>query len=140
MDRAHLIGATNFIILVKKGSDQRPAQPGEVDRLQTQVRTLARVPVIVGDHRLSIEIITPKTDTTLQPERYNGLDARITARLYQMFMTGNYSAGAKGDDSIKLARVVARGLEGRRHMLRPSIERHILRPTFAANAQLTSPR
>ncbi len=137
MDRAHLIGGTNFIILVKKGSDQMPAKPEEVANLQASVRTVARVPVIVGDHRLNVEIITPKTDNTLAPERYNGLDARITARLYGMFMTGNFAAGAKNDDSIKLAKVVARGMESRRHMLRRTLEAKIIRPTVEANEQLS---
>jgi hypothetical protein len=137
MDRAHLIGGTNFIVLIKKGSDQMPAKPAEVDNLQAQVRTLARVPVLVGDHRLSIEIITPKNDHTLQPERYNGLDARITARLFQMFMTGNFAAGAKGDDSLKLAKIVAKGLEARRHMLRRSFEANLLKPTFNKNDAFT---
>ncbi len=90
MDRAHLVGGTNFIVLVKKGSDQFPAKPSEVTNLQAQVRTVAQVPVIVGDHRLSVEIVTPKTDKTLEPERYNGLNAALTARLYGMFNTGNF--------------------------------------------------
>ena len=133
MDRAHLIGGTNFIILVKKGSDEIPAKPAEVRGLAAQVRASSRVPVIVGDHRIEIEIITPKMDLTLKPERYNTIDARVTARLYQMFMTGNYSAGAKGDDSIKLARVVARGLESRRHMMRRSLEENIFKKTVERN-------
>ena len=134
MDRAYLIGGTNFIVLVKKGSDEYPAKPAEINALASQVRATARVPVIVGDHRLEIEIITPKLDNTLKPERYNTLDARITARLYQMFMTGNYAAGAKGDDSIKLARVVARGIESRRHMIRKAIEKEILLKAFEKNS------
>lgn len=138
MDRAHLIGGTNFIVLVKKGTDAMPAKPAEIANLQSQVRTVARVPVLVGDHRLEVEIVTPKLDTTLQPDKYNGLDARITARLYQMFMTGNFSAGAKGDDSIKLARVVARSMESRRHMLRRSIETYILKPCFEMNDGLVA--
>jgi len=138
MDRAHLIGGTNFIILVKKGSDQLPAKPEEIANLQASVRTVARVPVIVGDHRLSVEIITPKTDNTLLAERYNTIDARITARLYQMFMTGNFAAGAKNDDSIKLAKVVARGMESRRHLLRRTIERKVIKVTMDKNPDLKS--
>lgn len=138
MDRAHLLGGTNFIVLVTKGSDAIPAKPAEISNLQAQVRMVARVPVIVGDHRLKVEIVTPKLDATLQPEKYNGLDSRITARMYQMFNTGNYAAGAKGDDSIKLARVVARGLQARRHMLRRTVEKHIIRPTMEANEAFTS--
>lgn len=137
MDRAHLIGGTNFIVLVTKGSDQIPARPEEIANLQAQVRTVARVPVIVGDHRLKVEIVTPKLDSTLQPERYNGLDARITARLYLMFLTGNFSAGARGDDSIKLARVVARGLQSRRHMLRRALEQYVVKPTIDQNDELS---
>lgn len=139
MDRAHLIGGTNFIILIRKGTDQHPAKPQETAQLQAQVRTIAQVPVIVGDHRLDIEIITPKTDTTLNPDKYNGLDARITARLYLMFMTGNFAAGAKGDDSIKLAKIVARGLESRRHMMRRGLERNLLKPTYERNDALSNP-
>ena len=137
MDRAHLLGGTNFIVLVKKGDKDRPARPAELQALQANVRNLSRVPVIVGDDRLSIEIITPNVDNTLNPEKYNGLDARITARLYQMFMTGNYAAGAKGDDSIKLAKMVARGLESRRHNIAKSVSRRVLKPAYDANEAFT---
>lgn len=137
MDRAHLLGGTNFIVLVKKGDKDRPAKPAEMQALQQNVRNLSRVPVIVGDDRLSIEIITPDQDNTLSPERYNGIDARVTARLYQMFMTGNFAAGAKGDDSIKLAKMVARGLESRRHMLRRTVEKKVLVPTYRKNDAFT---
>lgn len=135
MDRAHLIGGTNFIVLIKKGTDERPANPKEVQALQSQVRTLARVPVIVGDHRLDIEIITPKNDNTLKPERYNGIDARITARLYQVMMTGSFSAGAQADDSLKLAKFIARSLESRRHMIRRTVEKNVLLPVYRKNTQ-----
>ena len=133
MDRAHLIGGTNFIVLVKKGSDQIPAKQSEVNALASQVRGAARVPVIIGDHRIEVEIITPKTDNTLKPDRYNGLDARITARLYQMFMTGNFAAGAKGDDSLKLARVVAKGMESRRQNIGRRLEQQIFNVAFEIN-------
>lgn len=138
MDRAMLLGGTNFIVLIKKGTDERPATPREITSLQSQVRTVARVPVIVGDHRLAVEIITPKTDNTLKPERYNGINSAITSRLYQMFNTGNYASGAGGDDSIKLAMVVARGMESRRRQLRRQLEARVLRPTVERNEQFTA--
>lgn len=137
MDRAYLLGGTNFIILVKKGTDELPAEQGEVNALATQVAGTARVPVIVSDHRIDIEIITPPMDTTLKPERYNTLDARLTARLYQMFMTGNYAAGASGDDSLKLARVVAAGMESRRFMIYKTLERNIFKRVFEINDAFT---
>lgn len=136
MDRAHLIGGTNFIILVKKGSDEIPAKPSEIAQLAGQVRQSSRTPVIVGDHRLEIEIITPKNDFTLKPERYNAIDARLEARLFGMFMTGNYAAGAKGDDSIKLAKVVSKGLERRRDGLIRAVTRHVIKPTMKRNEKV----
>lgn len=81
---------TNFILVITKGTDQLPAQAAEISNLQAMVRTIARVPVLVGDHRLNVEIVTPKLDSTLRAERWNTIDGRITGRLYQMFVLGNY--------------------------------------------------
>lgn len=136
MERAHLIGGTNFIVLITKGTDEHPAQASEIANLQAQVRTVARVPILVGDHRLSVEIVTPKLDNTLRAERWNAIDSRITARLYGMFMLGNYAAGASGDDSVKLVKVVARGMESRRHMIRRFLEKRVFEPLFVGNEEL----
>lgn len=135
LDRTLLLGATNFILVIKKGSEHMPAKNAELSALQAQVRTLSRIPVIVSDHRLEIEIVTPKIDMSLQPEKYNTLDARITARLYQLFMSGNFASGAKGDDSIKLLRMVSRGLEARRSQIRAAIERQVLQQIYERNEQ-----
>lgn len=138
MDRAHLIGATNFIVLVTKGSDQHPAKQEEINNLRTQVRTVARVPILVGDHRLNVEIVTPKVDMTLKAERYNAVDSRITGRLLKIFVLGNYSAGTSGDDTVKLVKMIARGMETTRHMLRRSLEAHLWDPMFEMNDNLLS--
>jgi hypothetical protein len=138
MERAHLIGGTNFIVLITKGTDEHPAQSEEVSALQAQVRTVARVPILVGDHRLHVEIVTPKLDNTLRAERWNAIDSRITARLYGMFMLGNYAAGASGDDSVKLVKVVARGMESRRHMIRRFLDKRVFGPLFEGNEELKS--
>ena len=103
------------------------------------MKTVARVPILVGDHRLSVEIVTPKLDNTLKSERWNTVDSRLTARLYGMFQLGNNSAGASSDDSVKLVKVIARGMEARRHMLKRAIERDILRPLYEQNDDLVTP-
>lgn len=139
MDRAHLIGGTNFIVLITKGSDQRPADNAEIKNLQTMVRTVGQLPVLVGDHRLDVKIVTPKLDSTLKPERYNVLDGRITANLFQMFVLGNYHAGASGDTSGDFVKVIAKGMESRRHMLRRSFEKFIIKPMFDQNLELNAP-
>jgi hypothetical protein len=138
MERAYLIGGTNFIVVITKGTDQLPAQPAEITNLQSMVRSLARVPVLVGDHRLNVEIVTPKLDNTLKAERWNTLDSRISGRLLQLMVIGNYSAGAAGDDSIKLVKVIARGMESRRHMIKRSLEQNIFRPLMELNEEFTS--
>lgn len=136
MDRAALIGSTNAIILVKKGTDAMPAKDAEVKKLASQVRTGSRMPVIVGDHRIDIEIITPKTDKTLAPERYNGIDSRLTARLFQVLSTGSYSTGTAVDDSLKLLRVVAASMEARRDVIRDSMVAKVFMPTWERNDKL----
>jgi len=138
MERAHLIGGTQFIVIITKGTDQIPAKPEELANLQNMVRTLARVPVLVGDHRLNVEIVTPKLDNTLKAERWNTIDSRLSGRLLQIMVLGNYSAGAAGDDSIKLVKVVARGMESRRHMIKRSLERHVFKPLLDRNPELES--
>lgn len=140
MDRAHLIGGTNFIVLITKGSDALPAKPEEIAHLQANVRTVARVPVLVGDHRLNVEIVTPKLDNTLKPDRHNLIDGRITARLYQMFVLGGSNGlGANNDDSLKLIKVLARGMESRRHMIKRTLEENLFAPIFESNDNLESP-
>jgi hypothetical protein len=138
MERSHVVAGSNFIIVITKGTDAHPAKPSEVQHLQAQVQTNARVPILVGDHRLNVEIVTPKLDNTLRPERWNTIDSRIAARLYGLFFVGNYQAGAQSDDSIKLVKVLARGLESRRHMIRRSLERHIFGPLYDGNEALTT--
>lgn len=133
MDRVSLIGNTNAIILVKKGSDHMPAKPPEIEALATQIKGTARQPIIVGDHRIEIEIITPKTDKTLAAERYNAIDARITARLYQILASGNYAAGTATDNSAGLMRVVSSSMEARRDNIRDLIMNNIFTPTWQKN-------
>lgn len=133
MDRVFLVASTNFIILIKKGTDQLPADQKEVNALAGYARTLARIPMLVGDHRLNVEIVTPSNDRTLDAERYNVLNASISARLYQIFSLGGFSAATRGDDTAKIMRMVARGLGSKRHQLRRSVERNVIRPIMDAN-------
>jgi hypothetical protein len=138
MDRVHLIGGINFILLVKRGSKEFPVKPAELAKTAAQVRSNARVPIIAGDHTLEVEIVTPKLDKTLSPERYNGIDARISARLYNIFNAGNYTAGTANDDSIKLMRVVAKSMETRRNLIAKHFMKNIIMPIYEANDSLTS--
>jgi hypothetical protein len=138
MDRATILGSTNAIILVKKGDDSRPAQAAELQQVANEVKTTSRIPIIVSDHRLEIEIITPDLDY-LSAEKYNGIDSRITSRMFQILSTGNYSSGTASDDSIKLMRVVASSMEARRDQIRDSFMNHVFAEVFKMNPKLKSP-
>jgi hypothetical protein len=124
-DRVSLIGAANYILLVKKGDKDDPAYPEEIENLKSNYQTLAKLPVIFSDHRLNIEIITPKTDMTLAPDKYEVLDNRIAARLLNTLNVAGARSGQRTDNSLTMSRPVARSMEGRRHMMRRFLERQI---------------
>lgn len=139
MDRAHLIGGTNFIVLITQGSDANPAKPEEIAHLQASVRVVAQTPVLVGDHRLDVKIITPKTDATLSHDKYDTVDIRISSRLFQMFI--RTTSGDRADKGSDLLKVVAAGMESRRKMLRRALERNVFGPMFDSNdSLLTEPK
>jgi hypothetical protein len=122
-DRVMLVGAANYILLVKKGSDAQPASQPEVDNLKEGFQVIAKLPVIVSDHRLSIEIISPKLDATLIADKYDLLDSRILARL---FGAPTVNSGARGDQTAgTTTRMMQRHLETQRHMLRRTVEERI---------------
>lgn len=126
MDRAFLLGGINFIVLVTRGTDQMPTSKSEVDSMATQVRTQSKSPVIVSDHRINIEIITPDTTNVLNRDKWSVLDERLMLRLWGTFQFPSQSPSR--ETSVSLARVIARGLQSRRHMLKRSMEQNLIRP------------
>lgn len=135
-DRSDLLGNLNCIVLVKKGSDKYPAKGNELAGAAAQMQQSAKVPLIVSDHRLEIEIITKKTDNVLRPERYNTLNSSITSRLFQILNTGNYSSGSALDDSSKLFKVIASTMEARRDEIRDSIMDKVIERIWEENDSL----
>ena len=132
MDRAFLLGGINFIVLVKKGTDAHPVNKNaEVTAVANQMKTQAKSSVIVSDHRLEIEIITPDLENILNPQKYAVLDDRIRLRLLGGLAppadTGNR------ESQITLAKIVALGIENRRHMLKRDVEAAVLRATADRN-------
>lgn len=135
-DRAALIGATNFIVVLKRGSDKFPAKPGEVEQLREQARVVARMPVLVGDHRLSVEIITPKTDFVLDDKRYNLLDERIVMRGLSTFRFGGRQSGMSDTSSVTTEEI-ARGIESRRDEMARSFRDGVIKLIMEKNHVLT---
>jgi len=139
-DRAALVANQNFIVVIRKGTDKLPAKQQEIRALNEQAKTIARVPVIVGDHRLSVDIVAPPLDNTLRSTRYDTLDARLVFRALRSFAPaqatgGELGGGGSGVSDVAL--VVARGFENQRHQLGRSLERHIIHHIVEANEDLT---
>jgi hypothetical protein len=116
-DRVNLVGAANYILLVRQGTDVQPGTTEELSNLKENFKVIARLPVIVADHRLQIDIITPKVDYTLQPDRYNLLDERIAAKALNLLRV---TMGK--EQSQVTSRMIARGLENRRQMMSRMVE------------------
>lgn len=135
-DRSDILGNLNCIVLVKKGDDKKPATDHELQGVASQMRSNSRNSLMITDHRIDIEILTKKTDHTLQPERHNALDSRITARLFQILQTGNYAAGTAVDDSSKLFKVIAASMEARRDNIREHIMDNIIEKIWERNEEL----
>jgi hypothetical protein len=126
MDRAFLLGGINFLVLVTRGTDNLPTTRDEVASTQAQIRAQAKSPVIVSDHRISVEIITPEVDHILDRDKWAVLDERLMMRLWGTYQLSSETSSR--ETSVTLGRVIARGLSNRRHMLKRAIEREIIRP------------
>lgn len=102
LDYTLLNGAVNFLIVVRKGSDAYPAVQEEVDNLQGLVSRAARTGVIVGDHRLDVEIITPQLDSMFSAEKRNLLDKKIEKSIFRMpdFDWGRVEGGGTPETAI----------------------------------------
>jgi hypothetical protein len=119
MDHALLQGGMNFIVVAKKGTDERPALPEEVTNLNEVVRRASRSGVIVGDHRLSFEVLTPSLDAMLAKEKRRILGRKIAQailRIPEWATEGAQTEGMKAELEF-IARVLASDRQDvRRHI------------------------
>ena len=124
MDRAFLLGGINFIVLVTRGTDDRPTSVNEINETTAQVRGQSRSPIIVSDHRINIEIITPDVQHVLAGDKWDVIDKRILMRLWGMFTPPGDS---NRETSMTMGRVIARGLASRRHMMKRAFEMYVVK-------------
>lgn len=136
LDRTWVIGGINFILLIRIGSDLKPATGAELDGLDAMAVSIAKLPVVVGDHRLTIDILVPKVELVIDADKWDTLDERIRGRVLQQFLP---STSSQGVDPVKMSKVVADGLESRRMDLRRRIERKVFGAIRAANPELSAP-
>ncbi len=138
MDRAFLLGGINFIVLVKKGTDALPVKKAsEVTMVAEQMRSQSKSSVIISDHRLEIEIITPDLKNILAGDKWGVLDDRIRLRLWGSIAPPSDTGNT--ESQVTLAKVVGLGIENRRHMLKRDIEAAIIDVTQERNDELSEP-
>ena len=134
MDYALLQGGMNFIVVAKKGSDERPAMPQEIENLQQVVRRASRTGVIVGDHRLSFEIITPDLESLLSKDKRTLLGRNIAASLLRL---PELPEGAAAEGMRAELEFMARTISSDRHDIKRHVENHIYEECAQRNRDLT---
>lgn len=134
MDFALLQGGSNFIVVAKKGSDQRPAKGREIQNLREVVRRASKVGVIVGDHRLSFEIVTPKLDELLNPTKRKLLGRKLAMALMRSGEHSTEGAGAEGMETE--AEIMSRVITWDRGRLVGHVERNIYVEAVRRNPKL----
>jgi hypothetical protein len=136
MDYALLQGGSNYIVVAKKGTDQHPAQGGEVTNLTNVVRRASKTGVIVGDHRLTFEVITPELKELLNPEKRRLLGRKLVMAMLRLAEHGEEEGGSEGiksDDEM-----VARVVSSDRRLIQRLVERHVYAETAKRNKSTLS--
>jgi hypothetical protein len=137
MDFALLQGGMNFIVVAKKGTDDRPAQQPEIENLKQVVRQASRTGVIVGDHRLTFEIITPNLDALLAKDKRTLLGRKIAMTLLRLPETSEDS-GSSGAATEAELEFIARVITSDRTDLRRHVENYVYAEAAKRNRELTS--
>jgi hypothetical protein len=131
MDYALLQGGANFIVVAKKGTDQHKASEPELQALGETVRRASRTGVIVGDHRLSFDIITPKLDELLNQEKRSLLGRKLAQALLRV-PEPTHDAGTEGMKAYvgMIGRVITSD--------RNDVKRHVEASTYEETAKRNS--
>jgi len=122
MDWTLLNGGINYLIVAKKGSDQQPAHQAEIDNMTGVIRRAARTGIIVGDHRIDIELIMPNMDNLLSPDKRGLLGRKISKALLRLpdFDFGRIEGGGTPE-----AEIVSTNMMSDRRLIKRQIERDV---------------
>jgi hypothetical protein len=107
-------------------------EAAEIENLQAQARIIARLPVLIGDHRLNVES-SARTDNTLTESRWQVLDARLIFVGLRTFTPITQGGNSAGSGVSEMGLLVAKGLQSRRHMLLRSVEANVFKVVMDRN-------
>lgn len=137
MDMALLQGGSNFIIVAKKGTDQRPAKGKEIQNLREVVKRARKVGVLVGDHRLSFEIVTPDLSELLNADKRRLLGRKMAMAMMRVAEHATEGSGAEGMETE--AEIMSRVIMWDRGRLVKHVQRNIYTETARRNPELKGP-
>jgi hypothetical protein len=138
MDYSLLEAGANFLIVAKKGTDARPALPEEVANLRDTIVRASRSGVMIGDHRLSIEIITPKMDELLNAEKHKLISRSIVSALLRAPDWAN-SDVAGGQEVLTTTEIISRVVEADRFDIATHLHDFVYELTSQRNDDPTGP-
>lgn len=133
LDFALLQGGSNFIVVAKKGSDQRPAKGNEIANLREVVRRASKVGLIVGDHRLSFEIITPKLDELLNASKRRLIGRKMVMAMMRVAEHSTENSTTEGMQAEM--EIFARVMSWDRATLARHVQRTVYKETATRNSQ-----
>jgi hypothetical protein len=134
MDYALLQGGSNFLVVAKKGSEKMPAKQEEVQNLHDVVRRASRTGVIIGDHRLSIEIITPDLGELLSASKRNLIGKKLANALLRV-PEAESETGAGGEGVKARTELVQRVITADRDDLVRHVEHYQYEEVVRRNPQ-----
>jgi hypothetical protein len=120
MDYALLQGGSNYLVIAKKGTDQKPAKQSEVDNLYGMISRASRTGVLVGDHRLDVQIVTPELKELLNPEKRNLLGRKLANAMLRVPELDEDAGGEGQKTSVEIA---SRVVTYDRKMLKRHVEK-----------------
>jgi hypothetical protein len=132
MDYTLLEAGANFLLVVKKGSDNRPALPEEITNLRETIMRASRSGVLIGDHRVDVEVITPKLDELLNPDKRKLIGRKLAAALLRIPDIGTTETGA-GQEVLTSTEILSRVIASDRHDLTGHMKRSVYELTAQRN-------
>jgi hypothetical protein len=129
-DWSLLSGAINYLVVVRKGSDKIPAHPLEIENLQGLVKSAARSGVMVGDHRLSVDLIMPDMTNMLDDSKRSLLGRKIAKAIMRLpdFEFGRVEGGGTPEGEI-----VSQVMSSDRLLVKRLVERNLYAEIIARN-------
>lgn len=138
LDYSLLEAGANFLVVARKGSDAKPALPEEIANLRNTIMRATRSGVLIGDHRLDIEIITPKLDELLNSDKRKLIGRKLAAALLRAPDWAN-SDVAGGQEVLTTTEIISRVAQADRYELAQHMEEHVYGLTAARNNSPTGP-